>query len=37
MGIIDNVKKRDEEIKNSSEIRNALNAIGFVRGGDTDE
>lgn len=34
IGIIENVKKKEEEIKNNSEIRKALNDIGFVDGGE---
>lgn len=34
MGVIDNVKKHKEEIKNNEEIRTALNAIGFAYGGE---
>lgn len=36
MGVIDNVKKHKEDIKNNEEIRTALNAIGFADGGELD-
>jgi hypothetical protein len=37
IGIIENVKKKNEEIKNNIEIQKALNAIGFADGGESDE
>ena len=37
VGVIENVKKKEEEIKNSEEIRKALEAIGFSDGGDSVE
>ncbi len=37
VGIMDNVKRKDEEIKNSTEIRAALDAIGFGNGGEQNE
>ena len=37
IGIIENVKKKNEEIKNNIEIHNALNKIGFTDGGEKDE
>lgn len=37
VGIIENVKKKNEEIKCSEEIRKALNAIGFSDGGEDSE
>lgn len=37
VGIMDNVKKNEEEIRNSTEIRTALEAIGFSIGGEPDE
>lgn len=33
VGVIENIKKKEEEIKNNTEIQNALNAIGFSSGG----
>lgn len=36
-GVIENIKKKDDEIKNNSEIRKALDAIGFSSGGDQNE
>ena len=37
MEIIENVRKKDEEIKKNSEIKKALQQIGFDNGGDDDE
>lgn len=37
VGIMDNVKKNEEEIRNNTEIRTALEAIGFSIGGEPDE
>lgn len=37
VGIMDNVKKKEEEIKNNVEIQKALNAIGFSNGGEENE
>lgn len=37
VGIIENVKKKDEEIKNNIEIQKALNEIGFANGGEEVE
>lgn len=37
VGIIENVRKKDEEIKKNSEIKKALQQIGFNNGGDDDE
>ena len=37
VGVIENVKKKEEEIKNNEEIRKALEAIGFSDGGDSVE
>ena len=34
VGIIENVKKKEEEIKKNSEIKKALEQIGFSHGGD---
>ena len=34
VGIMDNVKKKEEEIKNSAELKKALDAIGFSSGGE---
>lgn len=34
IGIIENVKKKNEEINNNIEIQEALNAIGFADGGE---
>lgn len=36
-GIIENVKNKNQEIKNNAEIQKALNAIGFGRGGEEVE
>ena len=36
-GIIENVKKKNEDIKNNAEIQKALNAIGFTNGGEEVE
>ena len=35
--VIENVKKKEEEIKNNAEIRKALDAIGFSNGGEQSE
>lgn len=37
IGIIENVKKKNEEIENNKEIQKALNAIGFIEGGEEVE
>lgn len=37
VGVIENVKKKEEEIKNNAEIRKALDAIGFSNGGEQSE
>ena len=37
VGIMDNVRKNEEEIRNNTEIRTALEAIGFSVGGESDE
>lgn len=37
IGVIDNVKKHKEEIRNSEEIKSALRAVGIDDGGETDE
>lgn len=37
VGIIENVKRKNEEIKNNIEIQTALNAIGFSGGGEEIE
>ncbi|MEG0900181.1 MAG: hypothetical protein RSF40_10800 [Oscillospiraceae bacterium] len=37
IGIIENVRKKNEEIENNKEIQKALNAIGFIEGGETGE
>ncbi len=37
VGIMDNVKRKEEEIKNNTEIRTALDAIGFSDGGEPSE
>lgn len=37
VGIMDNVKKKEEEIKNNAELKKALDAIGFSNGGETNE
>lgn len=37
IGVIENVKKKEEEIKHNEEIRKALEAIGFSDGGDSVE
>lgn len=37
VGIIENVKKKNEEMKNNTEIQKALNAIGFSGGGEEVE
>lgn len=37
VGVIENVKKKEEEIKHNEEIRKALEAIGFSDGGDSVE
>lgn len=34
VGIMDNVKKKEEELKNNAEIKKALDAIGFSSGGE---
>lgn len=34
VGIMDNIKKKEEEIKNNAEIKKALDAIGFSNGGE---
>lgn len=36
VGVIENVKKKKQEIENNSEIQDALNAIGFSDGGEVD-
>ena len=37
VGIMDNVKRKEEEIKNNAEIKTALDAIGFSDGGELSE
>lgn len=37
IGIVENIKRRAEEIKNNAEIQKALNEIGFANGGEQDE
>ena len=37
VGIMDNVKRKEEEIKNNTEIKTALDAIGFSNGGELSE
>lgn len=37
VGIMDNVKKKEEEIKSNAEIKKALDAIGFSNGGEQNE
>lgn len=37
VGIMDNVKKKEEEIKNNAELKKALDAIGFSNGGEQSE
>lgn len=37
VGVIENVKKKEEEIKNNTEIKKALDAIGFSNGGERGE
>lgn len=37
VGVIENVKKKEEEIKNNAEIKKALDAIGFSNGGEQSE
>lgn len=37
VGVIENVKKKEEEIKNNAEIKAALDAIGFSNGGEPVE
>ncbi|MBQ6908218.1 MAG: hypothetical protein IJQ28_07560 [Clostridia bacterium] len=37
IGVIENVKKKNEEIRNNIEIQRALNEIGFTSGGDENE
>lgn len=37
VGIMDNVKKKEEEIKNNAELKKALDAIGFSYGGEQSE
>lgn len=37
VGIMDNVKKKEEEIKSNAEIKKALDAIGFSNGGEQSE
>ena len=37
VGIIDNVKKKEEEIKNNAELKKALDSIGFSYGGEQSE
>ena len=36
VGIIENVKRKNEELKNNTEIQRALNEIGFNNGGEED-
>ena len=35
--LVDNVKKKEEEIKNNAELKKALDSIGFSNGGDQNE
>ena len=37
VGIMDNVKKKEEEIKNNAELKRALDSIGFSNGGESGE
>jgi len=37
VGVIENIKKKNEDIKNNLEIRKALNEIGFADGGEEVE
>lgn len=37
VGVIENVKKKEEEIRNNEEIRKALESIGFSDGGESVE
>lgn len=37
VGIMDNVKRKEEKIKNNAEIKTALDAIGFSNGGELSE
>ena len=37
VGIIENVKKKEEEIQKNAEIQKALEQIGFSHGGDDSE
>lgn len=37
VGVIENVRKNEEEIKNNTEIKKALDAIGFGNGGEQSE
>lgn len=37
IGVLDNVKRHNEEIKNSEEIKSALRAVGIEDGGEEDE
>lgn len=37
VGIMDNVKKKEEEIKNNAELKKALDEIGFSDGGEQNE
>ena len=34
VGIIENIRKKEEEIKNNTEIQKALNEMGFADGSD---
>ena len=36
-GFIENVKKKEEEIKNNAELKRALDSIGFSNGGEQSE
>lgn len=37
VGIIENIRKKEEEIKNNTEIQKALNEMGFAEGSEEDE
>ncbi len=37
VGIIENIRKKEEEIKNNTEIQKALNEMGFADGSEEDE
>ena len=37
VGILENIQKKETEIKNNAEIKKALDAIGFSDGGEQSE